>query len=104
MQVRARVRFDSKYGPVRPGDIFTAEEGYVQGLLRDNLVTKVPEDLRPDRRQVIQEAPRTKKDESLANPPQASMQDDGPVKPLPSSRAGRASRRATRSTAGRAAK
>jgi hypothetical protein len=112
VQVRSLVRFDSRYGPVRAGDVFTAEEGYAQGLIRDRKVERVPEDLRPERTQVIQEAPKKKALESSqpssseSRNPSApeSTPVDGQAKPSALSRVGRAARKLTRTTREPAAK
>jgi hypothetical protein len=103
MQVRALKRFESRYGPIRIGEIFTAEQSYgvylVSKLMAEEIKPDKSELRQPDRRQVIPGAP-LKKNETEPPPPSDTEkpQDDGPERPSALSRAARRLRKRTPST------
>ena len=79
MQVRARVTFQSRYGFIRTGEVFTAEEGYGQQLIIGGKVEREgrPE-MKPERRQAAQ---ADAKDEGDSAPPASEKaKDAGPEK------------------------
>jgi hypothetical protein len=121
MQLRAtRTFMATRYNQmIRAGQKFTAEPGYGRELIRGNKAELAPVTLQPPnagpmqppRTQVIKTPPRTKeKKEQPTEPPEsdapstADPKTDGPEKPSLLSRAGRALRKKTPTTAGRAAR
>jgi hypothetical protein len=89
---------------IRSGQNFTAEESYARDLINGKKAMEIAMDgPRPGRTQAFQRAPLNKgKDEPAPSLPESKstevQPDDGQAKPSRSSRAGRASRRRTRST------
>jgi hypothetical protein len=103
MQVRAKVTFQSQYGLVRSGEVFSAEEHYANQLLKGGKVTREPDELREplkvDRTQHFKDAP-LKKDQPTPQPSASENQpDDGAERPSLLSRAGRRLRKPTSDTA-----
>jgi hypothetical protein len=102
MRVRAIATFQGRYGFVRTGEIFLAEDAYAHDLIAKKKVKLEPERQQPepDRKQAHPEAPRKKTEPT--EPPaseshaSAAPKADGPAKPSVLSRAGRAVRRVTR--------
>lgn len=88
MQLRAAATFQSRYGFIRTGEVFTAEETYGQQLVIGGKATKMPDRVEPSRRQVIPEAPQKKDEPTFDPPPPASEspKEDGQVKRSRSSR------------------
>ncbi len=110
MQCRALKTFQSRYGFIRTGEIFTAEEHIGKDYLNRGMVKIEPDRpdrsqlLKPDRTQVLPEAP-LKKDEPTPRPPESEKQQEGgQERPSVLSRAARRLRRKTASTPAPAAK
>ena len=106
MQLRAERTFLSRYGMIRMGQNFSAEPGYGQQLVAGGKAKPVPTPLQPDRNQAFKRAPLTKEKKELPTEPPASEspntavpQDDGSARPSLLSRAGRALRKKTPTTA-----
>lgn len=102
MQVRALKTFQSRYGFIRNGEIFTAEDHYARDLMTRAMVKELKPDksapLAPDRTQVLPGAP-LKKDEPTQRPSEsASQPEDGQAKPSALSRVARRLRKRTSST------
>src|SRR4029077_2117124 len=121
IQVKALKAFQSRYGFMRVGDQFWSEESYVKQLQRVGSMIEIIRDddapiaptHEPANRQAFPRAPQTKGKASETESPLpplspnqnlAEAKDVGAVKPLPSSRAGRRSRKPTPTGAGRDAK
>jgi hypothetical protein len=75
MQVRAKTTFQSRYGFIRAGEVFTAEEGYGQQLIIGGKVVREGGEMKPDRRQTHTEAP-LKKDDPMPPPPASENPKD----------------------------
>lgn len=82
VRCRARVRFNSNYGPVRAGDIFWSEPTYAEQMRRRGNVTLVEAaDVRPSRRQAFPIAPATKEGAPGKEPAPAEQQPAPPAAP-----------------------
>jgi hypothetical protein len=106
MQLRATRTFKSRYGMIRNGQNFTAENSYGNDLISSGKAQEIRVDVpRPARVQAFTGAERNKgKDEpeippDPANQNSADLKDDGQARPSALSRVGRALRRRTRTTA-----
>lgn len=110
LQCRAKVTFRSHYGMLRAGERVTVEPWYFDQANRKIQQLELIEPdkkpaVEPSRRAVITEAPKTKKEPPIDQPPLSPSQterdtpkDDGEAKPLSASRAGRVSRKKTSRT------
>jgi hypothetical protein len=104
MQLRALTTFKSRYGMIRSGQNFTAEQAYGRDLVNGKKAMEIEVQMpRPGRTQAFKAAPANKGKDEPAPSPEPNMADPadaGEARPASSSRAGRASRRRTRSTPG----
>lgn len=105
VKCRASARFDSQYGPVRPGEIFWSEPSYAEEMRKKGNVTIVRDDPKPSRNQAFDQAPETKQGKepaaatTSALPPIAPSTDEaaiaGSARPASASRPAPRSRRRT---------
>jgi len=95
-QCKALKTFDSRYGKVRLGETFAAEQGYAVDLKSNGLVEILGEkkaDREPQRTQAFVGAPLNKGTDTLVGKGTADPSGAGGGKPFASSRADPASRR-----------
>jgi hypothetical protein len=108
MQMRAIVTFQSRYGFIRTGEVFTAEDGYAQQLRIGGKAVYEPEERKPDRTQHFPAAPEKKTDDPVPSTPPPSESErpkvSGTVQPSALSRAVRRLTKKTPTTRGTAAK
>lgn len=103
MQCKARKAFSSRYGMMRPGNIFSSDPDYAKELQKLGMIEILPAKLGPDRIQAHTTAPhiKTGKELSTENPQpspnqdSAGLKDDGEAKPSSASRPVRRSRKRT---------